>query len=313
MARKSIRSYGFLLMLAPAFVLYTAFVAYPFVSSLALSFYDWPGIGPKKWVGWANYASVLTGTMSREFLAAFGHNIYFFALSWIQSMVPGLVLALGLAAGLRGTNAFKAIFFIPNTLSIVIVGFLWGLLLNPQWGIINRSLKAIGLAALARPWLGDMGLAFPTIITVNSWRGMGFYVLVFLAGVVGISREIPEAGRIDGASEPEIALRLVLPQILPLVATLTMLKLIWSFSVFDIVFAMEGAQAGPAGASDVLGTLFYRIAFGGLGATQMGMGLGATVVTLIFLVVFPVSIVYVYIVDRRAEGVPSPRPRRGRR
>ncbi len=72
MARKSIRSYGFLLMLAPALVLYTAFVAYPFVSSLALSFYDWPGIGPKKWVGIANYASVLTGTMSKEFLAAFG-------------------------------------------------------------------------------------------------------------------------------------------------------------------------------------------------------------------------------------------------
>lgn len=94
----------------------------------------------------------------------------------------------------------------------------------------------------------------------------------------------------------------MLPQILPLVGTLTMLKVIWSFNVFDIIFAMEGAQAGPAGASDVLGTLFYRIAFGGLGASQIGMGLGATVVTLIFLLVFPVSIVYVYTVDRRAAG-----------
>jgi raffinose/stachyose/melibiose transport system permease protein len=301
MARRPLRSYGFLLMLAPALVLYTAFVAYPFVSSLGLSFYEWPGIGPKKWVGLANYAAVLTGSMSREFLPAVGHNLYFFGLSWVQSMVPALVLALGLAAGLRGTNAFKAIFFIPNTLSIVIVGFLWGLLLNPQWGIVNQSLKAIGLGALARPWLGDTSLAFPVIITVNSWRGMGFYVLVFLAGIVGVSREIPEAGRIDGASELQIALRLVLPQLLSLVGTLTMLKLIWSFSVFDIVFAMEGAQAGPAGASDVLGTLFYRIAFGGLGASQIGMGLGAAVVTLTFLVVFPVSIIYVFIVDRRAE------------
>ena len=301
MARRTLR-YGFLLMLAPALVLYTAFVAYPFVSSLALSFYDWPGIGPKKWVGWANYANVLFGAMSREFLPALGHNFYFFALSWVQSMLPGLVLAIGLAAGLRGTNAFKAIFFVPNTLSVVIVGFLWGLLLNPQWGIINQTLKVIGLGVLARPWLGDLNLAFPTIITVNSWRGMGFYVLVFLAGIVGISKEIPEAGRIDGASEVQIALRLVLPQILPLVGTLTMLKVIWSFNVFDIIFAMEGAQAGPAGASDVLGTLFYRIAFGGLGASQIGMGLGATVVTLIFFLVFPVSIVYVYTVDRRAAG-----------
>ncbi len=302
MARRSLRSYGFLLMLAPAFALYTAFVAYPFVSSLALSFYEWPGIGPKKWVGWANYANVLTGAMSREFLPALGHNFYFFVLSWVQSMVPGLVLAIGLASGLRGTDAFKAIFFVPNTLSVVIVGFLWGLLLNPQWGIINQTLKAIGLGFLAKPWLGDMTLAFPTIITVNSWRGMGFYVLVFLAGILGVSREVPEAGRIDGASELQIALRLVLPQILPLVGTLTMLKVIWSFNVFDIIFAMEGVQAGPAGSSDVLGTLFYRIAFGGLGASQIGMGLGATVVTLTFLVVFPVSIVYVYIVDRRVGG-----------
>ena len=199
MAHRTLRSYGFLLMLVPALILYTAFVAYPFLSSLILSFYDWPGIGPKKWVGLANYANVLGGVMSKEFYPAFAHNILFFAVSWLESIIPSLILAFGLAAGLRGTNAFKAIFFIPNTLSIVIVGFLWGLLLNPQWGIINQTLKAVGLASLALPWLGNMNTALVTIVTVNSWRGMGFYILVLLAGIVGISREIPEAGRIDGA------------------------------------------------------------------------------------------------------------------
>ena len=299
--RRPRRSYGFLVMLAPAVVLYTVFVAYPFVSSLFLSFFEWPGIGPKKWVGLANYVNVLAGTMSREFFPAAAHNVYFFALSWVQNMVPGLILALGLAAGLRGTNALKAIYFIPNTLSIVIVGFLWGLLLNPQWGMINHVLRAVGLHALALPWLGDTRTALPTVITVTSWRGMGFYVLVFLAGIVGISKEIPEAGRIDGASELQIVTRLMLPQLLPLVGTLTVLKVIWSFNIFDIVFAMEGTQAGPAGATDVLGTLFYRIAFGGLGATQIGMGLGATVVALTFLIVFPVSIMYVSMIERRAK------------
>jgi raffinose/stachyose/melibiose transport system permease protein len=302
MARRGLGSYGFLLMLAPAFVLYTVFVAYPFVSSLLLSFYEWPGIGPRKWVGLGNYQNVLLGYMSKEFLPAIRHNLIFFAVSWLQSMIPGLILALGLAAGLRGTDVFKTIFFIPNTMSIVIVGFLWGLLLNPQWGIINQTLKAVGLSVLALPWLGDTRTAFLTIISVNSWRGMGFYVLVFLAGIVGINREIPEAGRIDGASELQIVTRLMLPQLLPIVGTLTMLKAIWSFSVFDIVFAMEGSQAGPAMSTDILGTLFYRIAFGGLGASQIGMGLGATVVTLTFLIVFPVSIIYVFIVERRARG-----------
>jgi raffinose/stachyose/melibiose transport system permease protein len=301
MKGRSPRAYGFLLMLVPALVLYTAFVAYPFVSSLFLSLFQWPGIGPKTWVGLGNYVNVLAGTMSREFYPAVLHNVYFFLLSWLQNMVPGLILALCLAAGLRGTNALKAIYFIPNTLSIVIVGFLWALLLNPQWGMINQVLRTVGLSAIALPWLGDTRTALPTVITVTSWRGMGFYVLVFLAGIVGINREIPEAGRIDGASELQIVTRLVVPQILPLVGTLTMLKVIWSFNTFDIVFAMEGSQAGPAGATDVLGTLFYRIAFGGLGASQIGMGLGATVVALTFLIVFPVSIFYVFVIDRRAE------------
>ena len=81
-----------------------------------------------------------------------------------------------------------------------------------------------------------------------------------------------------------------------------MLKVIWSFNVFDIVFAMTGAQAGPAGSTDVLGTLFYRIAFGGLGSSDVGMGLGATVVTLIFAIVLPVSILYVFMLERRTEA-----------
>lgn len=237
--------------------------------------------------------------MSREFYRALGHNFYFLFLNWTLSIVPGIILALSLAAGLRGSNIFKTIFFIPNTLSIVIVGFLWALLLNPQWGMVNQVLKAVGLDILAKPWLGDTKLALPTIIVITGWRGMGFYVLTFLAAVVGIDGSMLEAGRIDGATESQIIFRLVLPQMVPIITTVTILKIIWSFNIFDIIFAMEGTQGGPAGSTDVLGTLFYRIAFGGLGSSQVGMGLGATVVTLIFLIVFPVSVLYIYIIEKR--------------
>ena len=294
--------YRYLWMLFPAVLLYGAFIAYPFARSLLLSLYDWPGIGPKTFVGLENYRNVLTGYMSREFFRALGHNVRFFALSWLMSMIPGFLLALALSVGLRGTNTLKVIYFIPNTLSIVIVGFLWGLLLNPQWGIINQALRAIGLDRLARPWLGSTETALPTIIAVTAWRGMGFYILVFLAAIMGIDRTMFEAARIDGASEVQIITRIILPQLLPIVSTLTVLKVIWSFNVFDIVFAMTGAQAGPAGSTDVLGTLFYRIAFGGLGSSDVGMGLGATVVTLIFAIVLPVSVLYVFMLERRTEA-----------
>ncbi len=295
------RSRPYLIMLLPALALYTLFVAYPFVSSLALSFFDWPGIGPKVFVGLANYKNVLAGFMSAEFYRAFNHNVVFFIWSLVLSVVPGLFFAFLLASEMKGTGWLKVVFFFPNTLAIVVVGFLWTLLLNPQWGLVNQFLKVIGLGFLAHPWLGDLKLALPTLIVVTAWRGLGFYILVYLAAMLGIDREMTEAARIDGATEFQIGLKIILPHLLPIIATTSLLKFIWTFNIFDIVYAMEGSQGGPAGTTDVLGTLFYRIAFGGLGSSQVGMGLGATVVTLIFFVVFPVSVFYVFVVDRRVE------------
>ena len=286
-------------MLAPLAVVYTVFIAYPFFSSLVLSFFEWPDIGPKTYIGLDNFRNVLAGFMRREFFRAFRHNIIFFLLSWVLSILPGYLLALCLYTVVKGSSFFKTVFFIPNTLSIIIVGFLWGLLLNPQWGAVNRFLAVFGIQG--PPWLGDTKLALPTIIAVSCWRSMGFYILTFLAAILGVDRSMIEAAGVDGAKISTVAVRIITPQIYPLLGTLTILLLIWNFNIFDIVFAMEGAQGGPAGSTDVLGTLFYRIAFGGLGSSNIGMGLGASVVTLIFLIVFPFSILYIMTVEKRSK------------
>ena len=292
------KKYNYLLLLLPALVLYTVFVAYPFVSSLFLSFFEWPGVGAKTFVGLANYKQVLFGSMQVEFFRALGHNAIFFALGWSLDIGIGLALALILATRLKGHRFFETLFFLPNTLSIVIVGFLWGLLLNPQRGFVNRFFEAVGLDFLAQPWLGDTTLALPTVIVVSSWRGMGFYLLVLLAAMLNIPKELFEAADIDGASIWQKIRNITIPLLVPTIGTLTILKLIWSFNIFDIVFAMTGTQAGPAHATDVLGTLFYRIAFGGLGSSYVDMGLGATVITLMFIVIFPISLIYVYFTER---------------
>jgi raffinose/stachyose/melibiose transport system permease protein len=292
----------YLLMALPAFLIYTMFVAYPFVSSIVLSLFDWPGIGPKRFIGLENYATILTGFMKPEFVRSVTHNAVFFVWSWALAILPGLAFAFLLFAGLKGTNVLKVVFFFPNVLAVVVVGFLFSLLLNPQWGPINNLLRAVGLKAWAKPWLGEIKYAFPAIIAVTAWRGLGFYILVFLAAMMGISKDEIEAARLDGASEWRIGRSVIIPHLLPTVVTLSILKFIWVFNIFDIVYAMEGSQGGPVGSTDVLGTLFYRIAFGGLGSTQVGMGLGAAVVTVIFAIVFPVSVLYVFILDRRMEG-----------
>lgn len=290
---------AYLLMVLPAVILYTVFVAYPFISSIFLSFYDWPGVGPKKFIGLGNYRMILTGFMKPEFFGAITHNAIFFVWSWILAIVPGLFFAFCLFAGLRGTNAFKVIFFFPNVLAVVVVGFLFSLLLNPQWGLINALLRVLGLGAWAKPWLGETKYAFPTIIVVTAWRGLGFYILVFLAAMTSVSRDEIEAARLDGASEARICWSVLMPHLTPSIVTCSILKFIWTFNIFDIVYAMEGSQGGPNYSTDVLGTLFYRMAFGGLGSSVVGMGLGATVVTLIFAVIFPVSVLYVFILDKR--------------
>jgi raffinose/stachyose/melibiose transport system permease protein len=297
-----VKKNAYLLMALPAVLVYTMFVAYPFLSSIGLSFFDWPGIGPKKFIGLDNYRMILTGYMKPEFVRSITHNAQFFFWSWILAVVPGLAYAFLLFAGLKGTNTLKVIYFFPNVLAVVVVGFLFSLLLNPQWGPINNLLRAVGLKAWAKPWLGEIKYAFPVIIAVSAWKGLGFYILVFLAAMVGISRDEIEAARLDGASELRIGRSVILPHLLPTIVTVTILKFIWTFNIFDIVYAMEGSQGGPVGSTDVLGTLFYRMAFGGLGATNVGMGLGATVVAVIFAVVFPVAVLYVFILDRRMEG-----------
>jgi raffinose/stachyose/melibiose transport system permease protein len=188
----------------------------------------------------------------------------------------------------------------PNTLSVVVVGFLWNLLLNPQFGAVNSVLRSVGLDSLARPWLGDPDFALPSIVAVNAWSNMGFPILIFLAAILGVPSDLTEAARLDGASELRIIWSIVLPLLLPTLITLVVLNFIASVNTFELVFAMAGSEGGPFFATDVLGTLFYRMAFGGVGGIYAGAGLGgaAALATLMLLIVLPVS-VFVIIYQRR--------------
>lgn len=295
---RTLRNHDYLILLLPALILYTGFVIFPFINTIRFSFYEWPGVGPMTWRGLGNYRDILFGILSDIFWRAFGHNIYYFLLSSVLQTLLGLFFALVLSSNIKGTNVFKTIYFIPNVLAIVAVGFLWNLLLNPQWGMVNKLLVSLGLESWAKPWLGDPKLAFPTVILVAVWRGLGFYILVYLAGITGIPSDLVEAAQIDGASTVDILRYVYLPLLLPTFLTLITLNFIWSFEAFDMIFVMQGAMAGPNYATDVLGTFFYRVTFGGMGASKSGMGLGAAVTTLMLIVILPVSLIQVKLRDR---------------
>lgn len=297
-----IRRYSFLLMLAPGLLMYLAFIIWPFANTIYVSFFNWSGLGPlDDFVGIDNYTNLFNRVpIKNQFSNALGNTAQVFILSTILSTFVGLAFALVLSRRIPGSKFYQALYFMPNTLSVVVVGFLWNLLLNPQFGAVNAVLRGVGLDALARPWLGDPDFALPSIVAVNAWANMGFPILIFLAAILGIPSDLTEAARLDGASELRIIWTIVLPLLLPTLITLVVLQFIASVNTFELVFAMEGSEGGPFFATDVLGTLFYRMAFGGVGGVYAGTGLGgaAALATLMLLIVLPVS-VFVIIYQRK--------------
>ena len=289
-----------LLFTLPALILYTLFVIYPFVYSFNLSFFSWPGVGEKTFVGFQNFNDILFGTFSTEFWNTIGHNIYFFIMNCIFELGLGFIIAVILTSKIWGERFFRTMVYLPNVISMVLVGFIWTMMLNPQWGLINEILKFDGLESLATAWLGEASTALTTVVMVNVWRNIGFYILVFVAAILGIPKDLFDAAYIDGASNFKVVRKIIFPLTLSSFKTLLILLFIWSFNIFDIVYSLEGVQAGPYRSTDVLGTFFYRTAFGGLGSSAQDYGLGASVVVLIFILVIPLSMFYAYLMDKKS-------------
>ncbi len=296
--------YSYLPLLVPALILYLVFVVYPYLNVVRISFYNWAGIGAMTWAGLGNYSRVLVqAPFNGQFYRAVWHNVEYFAMILALYALVGGGFALLLNMNVRGSTFYKTLFFLPYTLSAVVIGFLWGLLLNPQTGAINAALRVIGLGALAKPWLGEPRLALATIVGIAAWHGLGFPILVFLAGLLGVPRELVESAEIDGANRAQTVWHILLPLLRPIYVTLAILIFIGAFNAFDLIFVLQGAQAGPFYSTDVLGTFFYRIAFGGMGSTHTGFGLGSAVSMLTLLLVLPAAALF-FTLHRRTEMNP---------
>ena len=172
-----------ILFLLPALIVYTAFMAFPLFNSMRLSFYTGTGLTPDHFVGFDNYVNLFTNPLWNEkFFNALGNTVVFFLIHMLVQNTLGLLFATLLASGIRGHNIFRTIIFIPATMSIVVTGFLWQIILNPRWGAVNKLLEAVNLDALARPWLGDPNLVLIVISLVSSWQWVGLPTMMFLAG-----------------------------------------------------------------------------------------------------------------------------------
>jgi raffinose/stachyose/melibiose transport system permease protein len=276
-----------ILFLVPAVVIYTVFMAFPLFNSMRLSLFQGTGLTPETYVGFENYIELFTNPLWRDrFFNALGNTIVFFAIHMLVQNTLGLLFATLLSSPhLRGRNVYRAIIFLPATLSVLVTGFLWTLILNPRWGMFNQMLTTFGLGALARPWLGDENLALPAISLVSSWQWVGLPTMLFLAGLLTISDELLEAARVDGANPWQVFWKIKLPLLKPVIGIVSVLTFVGNFNAFDVIFAMAGARGEPAYSTDLLATFFYRTAIAGEHpVAQPNMGIGAAVATITFLI-----------------------------
>lgn len=289
-----------LFFLAPATVLFAIFITYPIFSALAYSLFAWEGIGRRGFAGLANFVRLFTTFPYPRLLAgAFLHNIVVFIITMIIQNGAGLGLAMLLARAPRGARVYRVVFFLPVTLSLVIVGFMWALFLNPIFGIVNKSLAAAGLAGWARPWLGDPQTALVTLVLINAWRWLGFPTLVFLAGINAVPEEFLEAARLDGAGEWSLFRRIIFPLLAPAITIIVILTFIGSFNWFELPYVVSGVQGAPNRATDVLGLMFYRTAFGEVDTGLQDIGIGSAIAVLMFLLLVSVSTLGAVLLRRR--------------
>jgi len=293
-----------IVFLAPATLVYTAFMIYPLLDSLRLSMYA-PGLDRSEaFVALANYQRLVSDPNWAPFLwNAIRNNFVFFAVHMLVQNPLGLLLAALLSSQIvRFRALFRTVLFLPTVLSIVLVGFIWRLILSPIWGISKDFLGLFGAADLNQPWLGLESTALVTLSLISVWQWVGIPMLLFLAALVGIPDELIEAARVDGATAWQVFWGIKFPLILPTVGIVGVLTFVGNFNAFDLIYTTQRALAGPNFSTDILGTFFFRTFFG----AQLQPGnptMGATVAGVMFLIILTGVVLYLFAYQRRLQRI----------
>jgi raffinose/stachyose/melibiose transport system permease protein len=271
--------------LAPALVFYVTFMAWPLLDSLLLSLYTGSAGMGRSFTGFDNFIKLFTVQQySERYWGAFAHTVFFFLIHLAIQNGLGIVFATLLTGkNLKGREFYQTVIFLPVTLAILVTGYLWKLLLNPIWS--GPFLQQLHLDFLIHPWLGDRVTALVCVALVSCWQWMGIPTMMFVAALRNISDDYFEAASIDGANPVQVFWHIKVPLIKPVIGMVAILTFVNNFNAFDVVFAMENANGAPNYATDLIGTLFYRVGIAGqhpVGIPDPGMG--AAIATITFLV-----------------------------
>jgi multiple sugar transport system permease protein len=268
------------LFVAPQVIGLVVFIFGPIIVSLVMSFLDINLVTlESRWVGLTNYQALF---VDRTFRQALMNTLYFTVVSVPLGMVVSLVMALALAANVRFETAYRAIYFLPTITSTIVMGIVWAWLLNPQYGLVNQVLLMMGIKGPG--WISSPEWAMPSIILVALWHGFGYNMILFLAGLKNVPRELYEAAKVDGATTFQRFRHVTLPMISPTTFFVAIITVIASFRVFEFVYMMTGG--GPADSTVVLLLRMYQVGF-----SFLKLGPAAAISWVLFLMIMVATFV----------------------
>lgn len=279
------------LYLAPALVLYGTFLLYPLIRSAQFSLYQWDGLGPSTFVGLDNYIELFADPVLRS---AFGHAlvlIFFFAL---LPLALGLLVAAVLnRAKVRALGLFRTVVFLPQVIAMVVVAVAWRQIYAPD-GALNEALRAVGLDALTRTWLGDYTWTLPAVGFVGTWVQIGLVMVLMLAGMGRIPTELFEAARLDGAGAIREFFTITLPSVRGEIAVALTLTIIAALKTFDLVYVTTGG--GPGTSTTVPAYEVFQRAF-----REGAVGSAAAIAITLTVLIFAINLVINRSGDRAAQ------------
>ena len=276
----------------PAMVLLLVFVYYPIVENLRLSLFSWNAFSVRPtFVGLDNYRTAFGDPI---FWRALRNNTVFAVVSLVCQVGFALVLAAVLEEFVhqRLRGILRTIYFIPAVISITVAGILFSFLYNPQIGLVNRLLGAVGLESWQHSWLGEPGTAMGSIIAMSQWQSIGYTAILFVVAIQRIPSEMHEAAKVDGAGAVRRFFAVTVPMVREMTTLITILTISGAFLVFNEVMVMTAG--GPSNSSQVLGTWLYHNAF-----AVDDMGYAAAIATVIFVITLVIGAVQVVVSRRR--------------
>ena len=259
--RRSLASYAFIL---PAFLLFFTFSFYPFLKVFQLSVTSWDGISPEQpFVGFENFKDIFFD--NAVFKMSLWNAVVITFLALTAQNLLALILALMCDRDVKGGNVYRVIFYLPPVLSGIVVGLIWNWIYDGNYGLLNHFLNFIGLEDLSRAWLSDSKFALLSVAVIHMWKGFGWGFVILLAGLQSIPRELYEAARVDGANSWVVFKNVTMPLMIPVFILVSILTILGSMQIFDIIIATTGG--GPGYHTEVPVT---RIVSTMIGSSQFG-------------------------------------------